>query len=114
MTAGTLLALGDAIQQMRERRAGLLKAKVKAASYNEGIVPVYQSGMLQVTPREWDWARTGLYLYTLHIVNTFHIRNFFLLKFISVNLSNVAQLPSRTNYYLTFYIRKGLRIQSII
>ena len=70
LTAGTLLALGDAIQQMRERRAaGLLKAKVKAASNDERIVPVHQNGMIHVTTTEWDWGRTGLYLYTFHIRN---------------------------------------------
>ncbi|XP_072041004.1 mpv17-like protein 2 isoform X2 [Amphiura filiformis] len=55
VTSGVLMALGDAIQQERERRAGLLKA----ASTHAGVVP-YQNGVVHMGTRpEWDWARTG-------------------------------------------------------
>ena len=49
------MALGDAIQQERERRAGM----VKAASTHGQITPVCQNGMVHMARQEWDWERTG-------------------------------------------------------
>ena len=57
------MAFGDAIQQERERRAGILKA----ASTHSGVVP-YQNGVAHISNKEWDWNRTGLYVGLIFIL----------------------------------------------
>ena len=60
ITSGALMALGDGIQQERERRKAVLKA-ASALPHGGGVTQV-------VALKEWDWKRTGNYVKVVCLV----------------------------------------------